>query len=199
MDQAVDVAIQADENTEISNRLDFAADFVAFVEAARKHIPRIFLALFDAERNTAALLVDIQHHNIHFIAHLHDFRRMHIFVGPIHFRDMHQTFHAFFQLSKAAVVSEVGDFRAHACTFWVFVGDDDPWIIAQLFHAQRNTVFLAVKLENFDINLITHRNDFAWVFDAFPSHIGDVQQTVHAAQINKRAVIGEVFNHTFNL
>jgi len=36
------------------------------------------------------------------------------------------------------------------------------------------------------------------MLDAFPGHVGDVQQAVDAAQVDKRAVVGEVFDDTFN-
>ena len=34
--------------------------------------------------------------------------------------------------------------------------------------------------------------------DAPPSHVGDVQQAVNAAEINERAVIGDILDHTVN-
>src|SRR5690606_13094700 len=58
MHEAVDAARQADEDTEIGDRLDLAADAIAAVVVVRELFPRIRLALFDTERDTAALFVD---------------------------------------------------------------------------------------------------------------------------------------------
>ena len=41
-------------------------------------------------------------------------------------------------------------------------------------------------------------DDLARVGDAAPGHIGDVQQAVHAAEIDKRAVLGDVFDHALD-
>ena len=73
MNQTIDVACQTDENSEISDRLDCARNFVALLVRDREIIPRIRLALFHAKADTATLFVNLQNHNFHFIAQLHNF------------------------------------------------------------------------------------------------------------------------------
>ena len=36
------------------------------------------------------------------------------------------------------------------------------------------------------------------MLDTFPGHIGNVQQAIDAAEVNKRTVIGEVLNDTLD-
>jgi len=111
---------------------------------------------------------------------------------------VNQTFDTLFELGKAAIVGKVGDTRLDAGTFWITVLDRDPRIFAQLFQAQRYTVALAIELENLDFDFVANIDDFAWVLDALPRHVGDVQQAIDAAEINERAVIGKVLDDTFD-
>jgi hypothetical protein len=122
-----------------------------------------------------------------------------VFVGPVHFGNVHQAFDAFFQLSEAAVVGQVGHARHDAGVLWVTRLDSDPWIFAQLLEAQGNTVALAIVLQNLDIDLVANVDDFRWVLDTLPGHVGDVQQTIDATQIDECAVIGEVLDDTLDL
>src|SRR6056300_331189 len=123
---------------------------------------------------------------------------MNVFVGPIHLAHVYQTFDALFQLSKATIVSQVSNGSHNACVFWVAVLDLNPWIFTQLLETQAHTVTIAVELEDFNVNLLTHFNDVRRMLDPLPCHIGDVQQTVNTTQINEGTVIGKIFNHTFN-
>ena len=56
VNQAVDAAVQTNEDTEIGDRLDGAGDFIALVELAREIFPWVRFALLDAEGDTTTLL-----------------------------------------------------------------------------------------------------------------------------------------------
>ena len=73
--QAVDAAGQADEHAEVGDRLDLARDLVALLVVRGELLPRVRLALLHAERDAAALLVDLEHHDFDFVAELHDLGR----------------------------------------------------------------------------------------------------------------------------
>ena len=127
---------------------------------------------------------------------MHNLGRMNILVGPVHFGDVHQTFNAVFDFNEATVISNVGDLAEQARTDRITARDINPWIFTELFETQRYTVALTVKLEHLHINLIADIDDFGRMLDALPRHVGDVQQTIDATQINERAIIGKVFNST---
>ena len=61
---------------------------------------------------------------------------MDVFVGPVHFRHVNQTFNTLFQLSKATVVSQVSDDCVYLHAFWVTLFNVDPRIFAQLLQTQ---------------------------------------------------------------
>ena len=73
-----------------------------------------------------------------------------------------------------------------------------PGIGAQLLETQRNPLPLAVELQDAHVDFFTDLDHFGGVLDAFPSHVGDVQQSIDAAEIDERAVIGEVLDHALD-
>src|SRR5690606_25962188 len=141
-----------------------------------ERVPGVFLALFDTQGDTATLFVDIENHDFHFIADIDDLRRVDVLVGPIHFGNVHQTFHALFQLGNTAAVSEVGDLGLDPAALRRAAGDFNPRIRTQLLQAGRSAIALSVEREDFDVDLVANVDDFARVLDALPRHIGDVQQ-----------------------
>src|SRR5690606_9246305 len=96
------------------------------------------------------------------------------------------------------VVGEVGDLGVDTSTFWVATGDGNPWIFAQLLQTQGNAVALAVEFQHLDVDFVANVDDLGRMLDTLPSHVGDVQQAIYAAQINERAVVGEVLDDTFD-
>ena len=70
-----------------------------------------------------------------------------------------------------------------------------PWIGAELLQAERDAVALAIELEHLDLELLTDADDLGRMLDALPRHVRDVQQAVDAAQVDERAVVGEVLDH----
>mmetsp|Transcript_6380 Transcript_6380/g.9537 ORF Transcript_6380/g.9537 Transcript_6380/m.9537 type:complete len:337 (-) Transcript_6380:255-1265(-) len=123
---------------------------------------------------------------------------MDVLVGPIHFRYVNQTFNTLFQLSKATVVSQVGNACCNLAAFRITTLDINPGIFAQLLQAERNTVALTIELQNLDADFVANINDFARMLDALPGHIGNVQQAVNTTQIHERAVVGQVLDDTLD-
>src|SRR5690606_24995641 len=199
VNQTVDAAVQTNEDTEIGDRLDGAGDLVALVELAREVFPWVRLALLDAQGDTTTLFVDVQNHDFHFVADLYDFRRVDVLVGPVHFGNVHQTFDTLFQLGEAAVVGEAGAAGHDAGVFRVTGLDGNPWVFAQLLQTQGDAVALAVELQHLDVDLVANVDDLGRMLDALPGHVGDVQQAVHAAQVDECAVVGEVLDDTLDL
>ena len=128
---------------------------------------------------------------------MHDFAWVYIFVGPIHFGNVNQTFDALFNFYECAVVGEVRHFAEQARTLRIAACQTFPWVFTQLFQAQRHALFVLVKAQYFGFHFFAHFQHFAWVFYATPCKVGDVQQAVDAAQIYECAVVGDVFHDAF--
>ena len=70
-----------------------------------------------------------------------------------------------------------------------------PRIVQQLLHAERDAVRLVVDLDDLDLHLLADVEHFGRVIDAPPGDVGDVQQAVDAAEVDERAVVGDVLDH----
>ena len=136
MHQAVDVALQPDEDAEVGDRLDLSGHLVAAIVVLGELLPRIGLALLETERDAASLLVDVQHHDLDFLAGVHDLGGIDVLVGPVHLRDVHQALDAVFDLDEGAVVGDVGDLAEHARAGRIAAGDVLPRIRAELLEAE---------------------------------------------------------------
>ena len=108
---------------------------------------------------------------------------------------MDKTFDTGFKFYKRTIIGDVGDPAFHFCANREFAFDISPWIRQQLFHAKRNTLGFGVKADHLNFDCFTNLQGFRRMADALPGNVGDVQQAVNAAKVNKRAIIGDVFHH----
>src|SRR5690606_26647152 len=193
--QAIDAALQADEDAEVGDRLDLAFDLVALLVQDGEGLPRVGGDLLHAQRDAATLLVHVQHHDLDLVAHLHDLRRVDVLVGPVHLGHVHQALDARLDLHERTVIGDVGDLAEHAGLGRVTAGDVLPRILAQLLQAQADAVALAVVLEHADLELLADFHHLGRMAHALPGHVSDVQQAVDATQVDERTVVGEVLDH----
>jgi hypothetical protein len=70
--------------------------------------------------------------------------------------------------------------------------------VAQLLEAQRHARALAVELQDAHFDLVADLDHFGRMLDALPGHVGDVQQAVDAAEVDERAVVGEVLDRALD-
>ena len=108
MDHAVDVAVEADEQTEFGLVLDLAFDVGADRMLLGEGFPGVLQGLLEAERNAALGRIDFQHLHLDFLAGRDDLAGMDVLLGPRHFGDVDQAFDARLQLDERAVVGDVG-------------------------------------------------------------------------------------------
>ena len=87
---SADVAVEADEQTELGLVLDFAFDDGTGGMGLRESFPRIFQRLLEAERNTALGRIDLEDDDFDFLRRGQDLARMDVLLGPRHFRDVHE-------------------------------------------------------------------------------------------------------------
>src|SRR5580698_8563902 len=194
MDHAVDVAFETQEQAELGLVLDLAFDGRSDREFLDEHFPGIAHGLLEAERNPALDRIDFEHLHFDFLRGRNDLARMHVLLGPRHFRDVDQAFDARLQFDERAVVGDVGDAAGEARIERILGLDALPRIVEQLLHAERNAVGLVVDLDDLDLHGLADGEHFGRVIDPAPGDIGDVQQAVDAAEVNERTVIGDVLD-----
>src|SRR6185437_13747277 len=194
VDHAVDLAGQADEQAELGDVLDLALELGPGRIFLPEAFPGILHALFEAEGNAALRRIDIQHHHLDLLAGRDDLARMHVFLGPAHFGDMDQAFDARLQLDECAIVGNVGDAAPEFGTRGVLVLDAFPRIGLELFHAERDAMRLRIETHHLHLDALADMQGLRRMVDAPPRDVGDMQQTVDAAKIDERAVIGDVLH-----
>ena len=67
-------------------------------------------------------------------------------------------------------------------------------IFLGLLEAEGDALGLGVVLEDLDGHLVADLEDLARVIDAAPAHVGDVEEAVDAAEVDERAVLGDVLD-----
>ena len=157
-------------------------------------LPGIFLELLHTERDAAVRRIDRDHDSLNFVARLDQLGRMLHPLGPGHLGDMNKAFNALFEFDKRAVIGHRKNAALNARTYWVPLDGIKPRVRRELFKAQGDALLILIELENLDLDLIADIDQIARVGETSPAHIGNVQQAIDAAKINKCTVVGEVFD-----
>ena len=107
---------------------------------------------------------------------------------------MDEALDARLQLDERAVVGDVGDAALELLADGVAGFDRRPRIFLQLLHAERDAVGLVVDLDDAHLDLLADGEHLGGVVDAPPGDVGDMQQAIDAAEIDERAVVGDVLD-----
>src|SRR5580692_1370219 len=71
----------------------------------------------------------------------------------------------------------------------------EPGVGRELLESQRDALLVFVVLQNLYLNLIADVHQIFRVSQASPRHVGNVEQAIEAAEIDERAVLGEVLDY----
>src|SRR5688572_10663124 len=197
VDQPVDARLDLHERAERREVADLAAEPRADRILLRQCHPGILLGLLHAERDLLFRLVDFEHHRFDRLADRDDLGRVPDVARPAHLRDVHEAFDPRLELDERAVVRDRHDLALHARADRILRGDVLPRIRLQLLQAERDALALPVDVEDFDLELLADLHHFGRVRHAAVAHVGDVQQAVHAAEIDEGAEVGDVLDHAF--
>src|SRR5262249_3540779 len=100
-----------------------------------------------------------------------------------------------FEFDEGAIVGDIGDATLETRADRIFRLDPLPRIVEQLLHAERDAVGLVIDLDDLDLHLLADIEHLGRMIDPPPGDIGDVQQPIDAAEIDERAVVGDVLDH----
>src|SRR4029077_486396 len=192
---AVDVAVEAEEQAELGLVLDLALDLGTGRIFLQEHFPRVAHGLLETERDAALDRIDLEDLHLDLLRRRDDLARMHVLLGPRHFRDVDQALDARLELDEGAVVGDVGDAALEPRGNRIFGLDTLPRIVEQLLHAERDAVGFVIDLDDLDLHLLADIEHLGGMIDAPPGDVGDVQQAVDAAEVDESAVIGDVLDH----
>ena len=195
MQQAVDAFFQFDKGTVVGQVAYLALDRTAFRISLGHAVPRVLLSLLHAERELLALAVDTQDHHVDFVADANQFVGVIDPFRPRHFADVDQAFDAWLQLDERPVAHHVHNRAVVGCAFGVLLLHIVPRVWLFLLQAKCNLLLFAVDVQDHHVDILVQRNHLGRMIDTFPAHVGNVQQTVDAAQIDKGPKLGDVLDH----
>src|SRR5262249_13869994 len=194
VDQPVDSVFDLDKRAEISQVADTpfhcGADGIFLMQT----LPGVGFKLLQAQRDAPLARIDVEHHAFDFIAHVDDLRRVLHALGPRHLAYVHQAFNALLQFDKGAVVGNAQHAAFHARANRIALRGIEPGIGRELLEPERDAQFFAIELQHLHLDLVAHVDQVARMRQSAPRHVSDVEQIVNAAQIDKGAVVGEVFD-----
>ena len=118
-------------------------------------------------------------------------------LGPGHFGNVDESFDPFFDFNKRAVRHDVDDSSLDRGACRIFGFDFIPRILGLLLETEGDALFFIVDVEDHDLDFLSEFQHFVRMGDAAPGHIGNVEESIYAAEVDKRTEVGDVFDDTF--
>src|SRR5262249_54996984 len=128
VDQAVEAVFDFDEGAEFGDVSNPAGYHGADRVLLGGQQPRIGLRLLDAGRDAAVPGVDCELQHLRLFSFPGTLRRVHGFLRPAHFADVHQTLDALFDLYENAVVNDADDLALVLAARQVFLSGVRPGV-----------------------------------------------------------------------
>src|SRR4051794_1264480 len=194
VNEAVDLLFHLDEGAELGQVTDLALDLRADGVLVGEVVPRVGFDLLQPERNAPRGGVDAEHHRVDRVADVQDLRRMLDALAPRHLADVDQPFDAGLEFDEGAIIGEADHLAAHARADRIALHDVRPRVGDELLVPERHAFGRGVVLQDDDVDFVVDLEQLRRVPDAAPRHVGDVQQAVDAAEIDERAVVGDVLD-----
>src|SRR2546427_21193 len=197
VNQAVDPRLDLDEGAERGEVAHLAADARADGILLRQRHPWILLGLLHAEGDLFLRFVPLEDDRLDRLPDGDDLGGVPDVAGPAHFGDVHQALDPGLELDERAVVGDRDDLALHTRADGVFRRHVLPRIGLQLLQAEADALALPVDVEHLDLDLLADVHQLGGMGDAAVAHVGDVEQAVHAAQVDERAEVGDVLHDAF--
>src|SRR2546423_4043934 len=197
MDQSVDPRLDLDEGAETGEVPHLAVETRANWVFLGQHHPRILLRLLHTERYLLLVRIDLQHDCFDRLADRNELRRMTDVARPAHLADVNEAFNSGLELDERTVVRDRDDLPGHSRTDGIFFGNILPRVALELFQAEGDSFAIPVDVEDFDFQLLTDVHHLGRVLNAAVRHVGDVEESVDATEIDECTEVGDVFDDSF--
>src|SRR6058998_1221450 len=194
VNQAVDARLDLHERAERGQVAHLPLDPHTDGILLRQRHPGVFLGLLHAERDLLFRLVDLQYHRFDRLADRHDLRWVAHVARPAHLGDVDQALDPRLELDERTVVRDRHDLALHARAHRVLRGHVLPGVRLQLLQAEADALALPVDVEDLDLDLLPDVHHLGRVRHAAIAHVRDVEQSVHAAEIDEGAEVGDVLD-----
>ena len=104
-----------------------------------------------------------------------------------HLRDVDEAFDAVADLNERTELHELGDSTVDELTDLVAFGEFLPRILLRCLQREADALAAEVDVEHLDLDRIANGDDGTGVVDMLPGELGHVNESVHAAEVDKCA------------
>src|SRR6266566_6448146 len=104
MDQTVNAVFNLDEGAKVGQVSHTSMHPSAYLITFVQSLSRVLLDLLHTQANAAGLRINIQHFDFNRVPGVYDLAGMLDALGPAHFGNVNQAFHARFKFDKSAIV-----------------------------------------------------------------------------------------------
>ena len=111
---------------------------------------------------------------------------------------MDQALDARLELDERAIFGDVRHSAAEHAADRIFGRRALPRIALKLLHAEADALRLAVDADDLHLHRVADVQHLGRVIDALVGNVGHVEQAVDAAEVDERAIIGDVLDHALD-
>src|SRR5438876_37113 len=192
MTKSFQIVVELDKRSEICKSGNLAVNDVARLMCRNKLVPGVWFKVLYRQREPAVFGIDAGDNRINLLPLLENFAGVLDAFRPAHLRHVDQTFDAWLQFDKRPVIRNTRNLAVQSSADWESLFNRRPGIRQKLLVSERNSLAFLVKLEHLNLNCIANPEQFSRILKPTPRHISHVEQTINAAEVDKRAIIGEV-------
>ena len=199
VNHAVDTLFEADECTisgEVTNlSLDFLADRVTSLDLG----PWILLKLADPKRDLLLFGRNPKDHRLDLLIKLKHIARSRNTLDPRKLGNVNKSLNSFLNFDKGTVRKKFSDLPGNFSSNWEAGLNISPWVVSHLLETKRDALLVTINVKDLNLDLLTYAKHFRWVRDAPPTHIGDMEKSIHTLEVDESAKVSNIFNLTDNL
>ena len=111
---------------------------------------------------------------------------------------MDEALDARLELDERAIFGDVGHPAAEHAADRILGRSAFPRIALELLHAERDALRLPVDADDLHLHRVADVEHLGRVIDALVADVGDVEQAVDAAEVDERAIVGDVLDHALD-
>src|SRR3954453_8463480 len=149
------------------------------------------LDTLERERQSASLAVDLDDLRLDLIPLRDDLARvLDVMLGEL--GDMHEPFDAGEDLDEGAERDDLRNLAVDLVSLVVGIDDLLPWIRLGLLQPERDPLALTVDVEDLHLHVLADLEHLGRMVDVAPRKLGDVNQAVHAVEVDESAEVDDV-------
>src|SRR5437762_279165 len=150
--------------------------------------------LLDRQRDAPPVEIDVDDLHPQLLAGRDDLLgRLDVVRG--HLGDVHEALDAVAHLDERAEGHELGDLPVHELADLVAVRELLPRILLRGLQRQRDALAIEIDVEHLHLDVVADLHYRARVVDVLPTQLGDVHESVHAAEVDERAEVHDRRDH----